>query len=216
MFVERTDAMFVGGKVAKPAVRTTGAHMSILSNPPRPLDLKTIRMTMTLDTLPSETIARARAHGKARLEALRAGSTPSDSDGAWAPAAAGPAFAIGTCWTQCTFYAVGDFEAEIGFYLDILGLRAFVLSQDEAMFTTATNEYYVGVKRASDDEPAVNGNSLRVQFMVADIAKVVGDLESRGINYEQRPEPFGEGSPLWFGTLRSPNGVRVDLWGMVE
>ena len=50
--------------------------------------------------------------------------------------------------------------------------------------------------------------------MVDDIETVTAELERRGVAFDERPAPESDGSPMWFGTLRSPAGVRVDLWGM--
>jgi predicted enzyme related to lactoylglutathione lyase len=167
-----------------------------------------------LDT--SSLLDRARELGRARIDALIPGMRASADAAPWAPAAAGPAFAIGTCWTQCTFYAVDDFEAEVGFYLDILGLKAFTLNAESAMISSAKNEFYIGINRADEDQPATNAASLRVQFMVDDIETVTAELEARGVVFDERPAPESDGSPMWFGTLRAPSGVRVDLWGMRE
>jgi predicted enzyme related to lactoylglutathione lyase len=170
-------------------------------------------MTPDIDT--TDLLERARALGVARLDALTPGMRASAELAPWAPAADGPAFSIGDCWTQCTFYAVDDYEAELGFYLDILGLKTFTINDVSSMVTSPKNEFFIGVNRADDDQPATNPSSLRIQFMVDRIEEVVAELERRGIAFDVRPAPESEGSPMWFGTMRSPNGVRVDLWGMV-
>jgi predicted enzyme related to lactoylglutathione lyase len=170
---------------------------------------------MSSDTITS-LYERASALGAERLASLAPGMQVEPTQLPWAPADAGQAFATGTCWTQCTFYTVDDFATEVGFYADVLGLKTFMIAQSEAMFTSSSNEYYIGVRAADEEHTPAAPNSVRVQFMVENIEKVVEELERRGIVYESRPEPTDEGSPMWFGTLRSPHGVRVDLWGMIE
>lgn len=174
------------------------------------------RNTVATDIETSGITERARRLGRERLDALRPDLRASAEERPWAPSPDGIAFSIGDCWTQCTFYSVEDYDAELGFFLDILGLKAFTINEESSMFTSPKNEFYIGVNRASTGQSPTNPETLRVQFMVDEIEKVAAELERRGIVFEDRPKPESEGSPMWFGTMRSPNGVAIDLWGMAQ
>ena len=51
--------------------------------------------------------------------------------------------------------------------------------------------------------------------MLDDIDASTEAIDARGIQFEKRPGPWGEGAPMKQGALRTPNGVRIELWGLV-
>jgi len=158
---------------------------------------------------------RCRELGAERL-ALAARLTTPDAwqDGWTGPRHAYP-FQWGTCWTQCTTYAVEDYEAEIGFLHDVLGLPANAFSAEFAMFTSPDKAFFLAVVPAGDELTATPPDCLDVGFMIRDLPTVARELETRGVVFTEPPAPFGK-SPLLKAELRTPAGVRMTLWAMAE
>lgn len=161
---------------------------------------------------------RVRALGKARLDIARRAQTPADWERLWKAPAHDFPFTWGERWKQCVEYKVDDFAAEVGFYIDILGLSVNALDPDYAMFTSPQGDFFiaiipvpVGPAEAFSTPP----DALRLQFMVADIFATVEELESRGIAFEQQPQPVQPGSTLHIATFLTPHGICIDLWGVL-
>lgn len=159
--------------------------------------------------------AAYRKLGEKRLEVARKAKTKEEWDKLWTQTKHPYSFELGPCWKNCMEYKVADFAAELGFFVDILGFVPNALGEDYAMFTSPDGDFYFSIVPAGDGEPTPK-DALRIQFMLQDIHKVTRDLKSRGIEFEKDPEPASEGSPMLSGTFRTPNGIPVDLWGMVE
>jgi hypothetical protein len=117
---------------------------------------------------------------------------------------------------MCVEYCVDDFAAEVGFFADILGLPVNAYSADSFMFTSPDGAFFLSVTASSDDATATPAETIHLQLMIADILETAHELEHRGIVFEKFPEPYEPNSPLHTGTFRTPGGVAVDLWGMVE
>jgi hypothetical protein len=161
-------------------------------------------------------IPDARELGEARLQALR---DMENSDTGRRPLnqpAFGYPFKWGDCWKQCMEYRVDDFAAEVGFFADILGFPVYACSSDNFMFTSPDGAFFFAVVASSDDVAATSAGTIRMQFMIDGIIDTAHELEQRGITFEKFPEPWEPDSPLYTGTFRTPGGVGVDLWGMVE
>jgi catechol 2,3-dioxygenase-like lactoylglutathione lyase family enzyme len=161
---------------------------------------------------------RVRALGKARLDIARRAQSSAEWQTLWKPPAHPFPFAWGERWKQCVEYRVDDFAAEIGFYIDILGLPVNALDPDYAMFTSPGGDFYLAVVAASPEETALLStppDAIRLQFMVADIFATVEELEGRGIAFEQQPQSIRPGSTLHIATFLTPHGICVDLWGVV-
>lgn len=119
-------------------------------------------------------------------------------------------FTWGDCWKQCTEYHVADFDAEMEFFRDLLGFPINGVGDGFAMFTSPDQAFYLSISQA--DAPSTG---LRLQFMIENILDVSRVLEARGVRFEETPHPWQEGSPLYTGIFLTPNGIPVDLWGMV-
>lgn len=158
---------------------------------------------------------RVRAYGKARLDIAQRASTPADWQRLWLPSAQGFPFKWGKPWKQCVEYKVDDFAAEVGFYIDVLGLSVIALDPDYAMFTSPGGDFYFAVVPVFSGGESTPPEAIRLQFMVADILTTASVLEERGIEFEAPPLPCQEGSRLYIGYFRSPHGIPIDLWGIV-
>ena len=159
--------------------------------------------------------ASYRKLGQARLEVAKKAKTREDWDKLWKEPAHPYPFKLGPCWKNCVEYKVEDFAAEVGFFLDILGFDPNALGPEYAMLTSPDKEFYFSIVPAEEGK-GTSTDAIRLQFMIEDILNVAEELEKRGIAFEKEPEPQGEGSPLYKSTFRTPHGIPVDLWGMVE
>ena len=169
---------------------------------------------------------RVRALGKARIDIARRAQSPADWQKLWKPPAHPFPFTWGERWKQCVEYRVDDFAAEVGFFIDILGLTVNALDPDYAMFTSPDGIFFFAVVAAPQDPAAITPefaagvsstppDAIRLQFMVADIFATVEELESRGIAFEQQPQPIRPASTLHIATFFTPHGICIDLWGVV-
>jgi hypothetical protein len=158
---------------------------------------------------------RVRAYGKARIDIAQRAQTPVDWERLWVnPLHAFP-FVWGEAWKQCMEYKVDDFAAEAGFFIDVLGLPANAFGSAYAMFTSPHGEFFFSFIPTPTGESSTPPDAIRLQFMVADIFATARELEQRGISFERLPVPLQPGSPLHAASFRTPNGIPVDLWGMV-
>lgn len=158
---------------------------------------------------------RVRAYGKARLDIAQRVHSPADWQRLWLPPAQDFPFKWGKPWKQCVEYKVDDFAAEVGFYIDVLGLPVIALDPDYAMFTSPGGDFYFAVVPALGGRGSTPPDAIRLQFMLADILATVNVLEDRGIEFEAPPLPVQDGSDLHIGYFRSPHGIPIELWGMV-
>lgn len=124
-------------------------------------------------------------------------------------------FKLGPCWKNCVEYKVDDLAAEVGFFIDILGFVPNVLGEEYAMFSSPDGDFYFSIVPAEKGK-ATPPDAIRLQFMIEDVLKVSEELEKRGIRFEEKPKPESEGSSLYRGMFRTPHGIPVDLWGLVE
>jgi len=160
--------------------------------------------------------SRVRAYGKARLEVARRAASPQERAKLWKPPAHPFPFVWGQEWKQCVEYKVDDYAAEVGFLIDVLGLVVKSFDPEYAMFTSPRGDFLFSVAQANEDYPSTPPDALRIQFMLADILETAAELEQRGIQFEQPPQPCQPGSSLHIGYFRTPHGICIDLWGMVE
>jgi len=156
---------------------------------------------------------RVRALGKARLDIARRAQSPADWQSLWKAPAHDFPFAWGERWKQCIEYRVDDFAAEVGFFIDILGLSVNALDPDYAMFTSPGGDFFFAVVPAGD-APSTPPDAFRLQFMLADIFSTVDELERRGIAFAEPPQPVQPHSELHIATFLTPHGICIDLWGI--
>lgn len=159
--------------------------------------------------------ARVRAYGRARIEIAQRAQTRQEWDELWKPPSQPFAFDWGPYWKHCIEYKVEDFSAEVGFFIDLLGLPVNAFNENYAMFTSPDHEFYFAVVPADKAKPTP-ADGLRIQFMVADIFKTTEKLQQRGIQFVQQPLPVSEGSNQWVASFQTPNGISLEIWGVVE
>ncbi len=158
----------------------------------------------------TETIERLRALGSARKNAAAAIKSMEE----WTQVMANrPTFPsdLGPCWQQIVEYVVDDIDAEIGFYIEVLGLTPMIMQQDHAMFCFPPGDgMCVMVRSSTADMPATQ--SFALELMVQKLDDFVQAVQDRGATFEKQPEPEMPGSPLSQGLLRTPNGVPYRIW----
>ena len=155
---------------------------------------------------------RVRAYGKARLDIAGRATSQAQWEKLWKhPANAFP-FVWGESWKQCIEYRVDDFPAEVGFFTDILGLPVNALNPDYAMFTSPKGDFFISVVPSAQSEPSTPPDAFRLQFMVQDILATALELQRRGIEFEQTPQPLHPGSTLCIASFRTPHGLSIELW----
>ena len=159
---------------------------------------------------------RIRAYGKARIDITLRAKDEKDWLEHWRAQLHPYPFAWGDGWKFCIEYKVDDFAAEVGFFIDFLGFPASVFSPNYAQFTSPNGEFFFSVSAVQEGEQSTPPDTLRIQFNIADIVDTVEELESRGIVFEQHPQPIREGSEIVVGYFRTPHGVCIDLWGVRE
>jgi catechol 2,3-dioxygenase-like lactoylglutathione lyase family enzyme len=159
---------------------------------------------------------RVRAYGKARIDIAERAKNPADWEKLWKPPSATFPFVWGETWKQCVEYRVDDFAAEVGFFIDVLGLPVNAFDPGYAMFTSPHGDFFFSVVPTPHAEQSTPPEAIRLQFMVKDIMATALELEQRGIFFEQPPQPLRPDSSLSIGIFRTPHGICVELWGMLK
>jgi len=156
---------------------------------------------------------KCRQFGLQRLAIAAQAKTTEEWQQMWkAPAHPYP-FTWGPCWKQCIEYRVEDHAAELGFFVDILGLECNALGNDFAMLTNEAGDFYFAI-RPCEEGSSTPPDALNLQFMLSNIQETAIRLEQRGIVFEKPVQPYEPNSPMLTGTFRTPHGIAVDLWGM--
>lgn len=157
---------------------------------------------------------RVRAYGRARLEVARRAQSGQEWDILWKPPIHDFPFKWGPYWKQCVEFKVDDFAAEVGFFIDILGLPVNAFNPDYVMFTSPNRDFYFAIVPVPAGDESTPPNAIRLQFMVEDVFVLTEELERRGVIFEQYPQPIGERSQQYVACFRTPHGILVDLWGL--
>jgi catechol 2,3-dioxygenase-like lactoylglutathione lyase family enzyme len=160
--------------------------------------------------------SRIRAFGKARLDIANRAQTPEDWQRLWKPPVNPFPFTWGQHWRQCVEYRVSDFAAEVGFWIDVLGLPVNAFNSDYAMLTSPNHDFYFSVVAVPQPEQSTPPDAFRLQFMVEDIFATTQELSRRGVGFEVEPQPVSESSMQWAAAFRTPHGILVEIWGLVE
>ncbi len=158
-------------------------------------------------------LAACREFGAKRLEIPAKAKSQADWQTMWMDPANPYIFEWGDCWTGCIQYTVADFSAEVGFWLDYVGLDSNALGDEFCMVMSPDKKFFFSFEPAKDGNPTPS-NAIHIQFMLSNIQKAGDDLAARGIAFEKLVQPESEGSPMLVGTFRSPAGIAIDLWGM--
>lgn len=122
------------------------------------------------------------------------------------------AFEWGNCWTHCIEYKVADFQAEVGFFIDVLGCDCNSISEDYAMFMGPKREFFFSVRKPKAGETPTPSDALTIEFMIRDLFKTLERLKQRGVAVSEEPRPMQEGSTLYSASFLTPNGMQVRLW----
>jgi catechol 2,3-dioxygenase-like lactoylglutathione lyase family enzyme len=156
---------------------------------------------------------RIRAYGKARIDVTRRARDEREWQSMWREPRFAFPFTFGKGWKHSIQYRVEDFAAEIGFYIDVLGFPVSAFSPRYAQFTSPNGDFYFGVADA-EDSLSTPPESICLQFMVAELADTLTELEKRDVAFDHKPVT-GEDAPA-IAVMRSPHGVRIELWGTLS
>jgi catechol 2,3-dioxygenase-like lactoylglutathione lyase family enzyme len=159
---------------------------------------------------------RYRAYGRARIDIAQRADTPGEWERLWKQPQQEFPFAWGRYWKQCIEYKVDDFAAEVGFFIDVLGLPVNAFTPEYAMFTGPGRDFYFAVIPTPEGGTSTPAEAIRLQFMVEDLFATTQELERRGISFEQLPEALTLNSNQWIASFHTPHGICVELWGFVE
>ncbi len=150
--------------------------------------------------------------GRRRLKALKQITSREDWEKLW-PAPGHPyPFTWGDCWKAVTEFGVSNFPAELGFYLDILGMKVNAMWDGHAMIMTPDGEFAFTIHAAKRTAAELN-----LQFMLGNIAVAVAALKRRKVRIVQDLKAeWGEENPMRTCKLRTPSGMIITLWGFVK
>jgi predicted enzyme related to lactoylglutathione lyase len=154
---------------------------------------------------------RIRAYGKARIDVTRRAHNEREWQSLWREPRFPFPFTWADGWKQCMQYTVEDFAAEIGFFIDVLGFPVSAFSPNYAQFTSPDQAFFFGVAAVHEGGQVAPPDSLSIQFMLSDLDGAIQQLEQRGVVFERKPEKEAVSPPI--AVLRSPHGVRIELWG---
>jgi hypothetical protein len=160
---------------------------------------------------------RVRAYGKARIDITRRAKDEQEWQRQWKE----PRYPFPFTWGQglkhSFQYQVEDFAAEVGFWMDVLGLPAYAFSPSYATFTSPDQAFAFSVAAAPENSGGTPPDTIRIQFMVGDISGAIEELERRGVFFEQKPGFSASPPPLLnCGCFRTPHGICVDLLGGIQ
>ena len=102
---------------------------------------------------------------------------------------------------------VEDVEAATAFYRDVLGMQFLYSFPGIAFFDCD------GIRLYLTNAPRDYGATITVYYRVPDIHAAVATLESRGVEFVERPSVAhrDERHELWLAFLRDPAGNHVGL-----
>jgi len=162
-------------------------------------------------------IKSCREYGRTRIAISNKAKSKEDWNELWHQPEHAYAFKLGPWWSMTVEYKVDDFEAEVGFYTDILGFRINALEKKYAMFTSPNEEFHISIVPKPDDADCTPQEAIKIEFMVQDIVKLAEELKKRGIIFDREPCPYGgKDSGFLMGYFRTPHGIRVTLWCMSD
>jgi hypothetical protein len=156
-------------------------------------------------------IATCQRFGARRLRALASIKSREDWATKWPAAKHAYPFTWGECWKAVVEYGVKDYAAELGFYLDVLGMSVNATWDDHAMITSPDGEYAFTIYKAK-----ATAREMNLQFMIGNIADAAAQLKRRKVTVvEDLAAPWGEQAPMRTFRLATPNRHVITLWGMV-
>lgn len=161
---------------------------------------------------------RVRAYGRARIDFAKRIHTQEDWDAMWKPPANFFAFAFpgNEAWRFSLDYRVVEYEAEIGFWIDILGFEVLAIGPEYAQFTPPGGSFAFAVVKAAEGQAPTPPETFRLQFQVEHLLETIQELEMRNVPFEQPALPVAPESTYHLASFRTPNGILVDLCGEVK
>jgi catechol 2,3-dioxygenase-like lactoylglutathione lyase family enzyme len=154
---------------------------------------------------------RIRAYGKARIDVTRRAKDEQEWQKLWKQPRYSFPFDWGNSWKHCIEYKVDDFAAEVGFFIDVLGLPVAAFSPSYAMFTSPEQDFFFSFSVVREGEMSTPPETLRMQFRVRDIQRTVEELEGRGIIFEGHPDDSNNQDPWMTSCFHSPHGISIEL-----
>jgi len=156
-------------------------------------------------------VTKCRTYGQRRLDALKRITSREDWEKLWPRARFPYAFTWGDCWKAVAEFGVKDFTAELGFYLDILGMKVNAVWDNHAMIKTPEDDYTFTIYSAKRTSPELN-----LQFMLGNISEASKALKRRGVTVVQDLKAeWGAENTMRAFKMKSPSGVVITLWGFV-
>ena len=161
-------------------------------------------------------ISAFRKHGKNRIEVAKKCNSKEDWEKNWEPPKHPFFVEFGDCWKHSVQYAVDDFAAEVGFFIDGLGMTVNAFCEEYAMLTSPDRDFFFSVVPSSEEHKRTDPDSITLEFTVKDICGTVKELCERTICMDQDPKPVQEGSAMYSAVFQTPNGIKVRIWGMLD
>lgn len=156
--------------------------------------------------------AQCRNLGQRRLDALARIRSREDWQRLWPKPRFAYPFVWGDCWKAVAEFGVKDFPAELGFYLDILGLSVNAVWDGHAMVMTPDGAYAFTIRQARR-----TSGGLNLQFMIGNIGAAASALKRRRVEVVQDLKAeWGEDNPMRTFKLRTPSGMMITLWGPLK
>ena len=105
-----------------------------------------------------------------------------------------------------------DFAAELGFWIDVMGLQVNALGAEYGQFSSPGGEFCIAIAQAPAGGFSTPANSIRVQISVKKLSSIITELTRRSI--QVHANPF-EGTAN-FATFLTPHGIAIELCGDEE
>lgn len=161
-------------------------------------------------------IGKVRAHGKARIAITLEARDEADFLKRWHPPVHDYPFEWERDHRFCIEYQVEDFAAEVGFYIDILGITVDSISPSRAQFSSPDQELVLAISALGVDQPVPQPHNLRLQMFIQNIEDTVIELERRGVVFDNPPEPSSVDPDLLVAVFQTPNSMTFELWGFAK
>ena len=149
--------------------------------------------------------------GKSRLETLAKIRSAEDFEKMWQEPENAAPVKWGDCWKACVEYAVPELEAEVGFYIEVLGFGINAAWDNRVMLISPDGEYTFTIYSEADSTPS---QSLQMEFMVSNIAEINQAMKACGVPYEQElKKVWGEESDMKTIIVKTPSEIQLTMWG---
>ncbi len=156
---------------------------------------------------------RVRAYGKARIDVTQRARDESEWQSMWREPRYEFPFSFEKGWKHSIQYLVDDYPAEIGFFIDVLGFPVSAFSPSYAQFTSPGGDFHFSVAQA-EGAAATPPELISIQFKIESLAETIEELEKRGVTFDRKPDSVE--NTVAVATLRSPHGVPIELWGILQ